>query len=123
MIRIVTFVFTAALLGTPAIAQTSPFQAFTEAVNRGSVEGCTSIFVEGAPFLDIGKDLTTRERKQWFCDAVVKANSRYTILSENRQGDTIVFTVDYRAGSYFLQAKGSAKVTGDKIASMTIEGR
>lgn len=120
-----SFLLTAALLlaAGSAQAETSPFKAFTEAVNAGSVEGCLAIFVEGAPFMDIGKDLTARDRKQWFCDAVVSAKSTYTILSETREGDTITFTVDYRAGGYFLEAKGTATVAGDKIAAMTIEGR
>jgi hypothetical protein len=106
-----------------AAAQTNPFQAFVGAVNSGSVEGCMNIFAEGAPFMDIGKDLTALDRKQWFCDAVVSAKSTYTILSETRDGDVITFTVDYRAGGYFLEAKGTATVAGDKIAAMTIEAR
>lgn len=112
------------LAGTGAEAETSPFRAFTQAVNGGSVAGCLASFrAPDTPFMDIGQNLGAPDRKDWFCNAVVEAGGNYTILEETREGDVIVFTVDFRAGSYFLEARGRAVVDGDRIADLVIERR
>ena len=122
--RPVAFAFAASTLAmVSATASANPLNAFVTAVNGGSIEGCLAAFVPDAPVFDIGKNLTALERKQWFCKALVDAKSVYTILSEQRSGDTFTFTLDYRAGSYFLAGKGRVRFAGDKIAEMTIEAR
>jgi hypothetical protein len=116
-------------LGTLAIsatahAETSPFKAFTEAVNSGSIEECLAAFAPGARFIDLGNDFSAPDRMSYFCKAVVDAGSRYTVLTETQEGETISFTFDFKqAGGYALNGKGSATISGGKIGSMMIEAR
>jgi hypothetical protein len=120
------FLFT---LGTLAIsatahAETSPFKAFTEAVNSGSIEECLATFAPGARFIDLGNDFSAPDRMSYFCKAVVDAGSRYTVLTETQEGETITFTFDFKqAGGYALNGKGTARVADGKLSELIIERR
>jgi hypothetical protein len=101
----------------------NPLLRFVEAVNAGDAAGCLAAFTETARFIDLGNDFSAPDRRAWFCNEVVKANAKYTVLSEEVSGQNVSWTFDYRAGSYFLEGKGTATFEGNQIADLLIERR
>jgi hypothetical protein len=113
-----------ALLSAPSLAQSpSPVAAFAAAVNGGDAQACLAVFAPSARFIDLGNDFTAIDRRTWFCGEVVRVKGNYATISETRSGDRIDWTFDFRAGGYFLQGKGVAKIEGDRIADLVIEKR
>jgi hypothetical protein len=108
-------------LPVPALADPAALSAYVAAFEAEDPAACVALFAPDARFIDLGNDFS--DRLDWFCQAVVDAGGRYTILAQETQGDTSTFTLDFRAGGYFLEGKGSLTGNGGKITALTIERR
>jgi hypothetical protein len=113
--------FTACLMAGPTHADPAALAAYVASFDAEDPAACLATFAPGARFIDLGNDFS--DRLDWFCNAVVDGGGRYTVLSQTTEGDTTAFTLDYRAGEYFLEGKGSLTGTGGKITALVIERR
>jgi hypothetical protein len=101
-------------------AEPSLAQQFVTAVNAGDLEAYTAVYAPDAVVDDIGRVFDTPEELQSWGEALINANSVYTILSEEMQGETLVWRLEYRAGSYFLAGTGEIVAEDGKIKTMVI---
>ena len=114
-------IFAAWLVPQLTHADPAALAAYVASFDAGDPAACVATFAPEATFIDLGNDFS--DRIDWFCNAVVDGDGTYTILSQETEGDTTTFTVDYRAGGYFLQSQGTLRGTDGKIAALTIERR
>jgi hypothetical protein len=109
------------LLPGTALADAAALDAYVNSFEAEDPAACIATFAPGASFVDLGNDFS--DRIAWFCNAVVEGGGRYTILSQQTNGNTTTFTFDYRAGGYFLEGKGELTGTDGRIEELTIERR
>jgi hypothetical protein len=95
-------------------------QQFVNAVNAGDLEAYMAVYAPDAVVDDIGRIFDSEEELREWGEALINADSAYTILSEGMQGETLVWTLEYRAGSYFLAGTGEIVAEDGKIKSMVI---
>ena len=99
----------------------SALEAFVDAIDRGDAEGCATAFVDGAGFVDLGRDMS--DRIGWFCQAVVDAGGRYTVESVTVADGVTRWTFSYAAGSYAIEGVGLLREDDGRIRHLVIERR
>jgi ketosteroid isomerase-like protein len=101
-------------------AEESLAQQFVNAVNAGDLEAYMAVYAPDAVVDDIGRVFDSEEELRSWGEALINADSVYTILSEEMQGETLVWTLEYRAGSYFLAGTSEIVAEDGKIKTMVI---
>lgn len=101
-------------------AEVSLAQQFVNAVNAGDLEAYMAVYTPDAVVDDIGRVFDSEEELRSWGEALINADSVYTITGEEMQGDTLVWGLEYRAGSYSLTGTGEIVAEDGKIKSMII---